>query len=79
MRGLKQRTNEADMRYWTFNASTCRFERANTHAALREGDVAVVNGDSDVQIIRDHQQPRRWPNGERLVLAGVEFDREDFE
>jgi hypothetical protein len=43
---------------------------------LHAADVAVVNDDTDVQVISDHQ---RWPSGEPLVVAGVEFERELFE
>lgn len=39
------------------------------HAA----DVAVVNDDTDVQ------PPKRWPSGEQLVVASIEFERELFE
>lgn len=66
------------MRYWTFDANTCRFTRASRQAALHTDEVAVVNNDTDVQVIRD-QQPQRWLSGERLVVAGVEFERESFE
>lgn len=48
-------------------------------AALHAADVAVVNDDTDVQVISDHQPPKRWPSGEPLVVAGVEFERELFE
>jgi len=72
-------TKEADMRYWTFDVNTCRFERASRRAALQEAGVAVINNDADVQVIRDHQPPKRWPSGEPLVVAGVTFDRELFE
>ena len=56
-----------------------RFERASKQAALHAADVAVVNDDTDVQVISDHQPPKRWPSGEPLVVAGVEFERELFE
>ena len=49
------------MRYWTFDPNTCRFERASKQAALHAADVAVVNDDTDVQVISDHQPPQRWP------------------
>lgn len=55
------------MKIWTFNAETCRFDRVG-RAAL-----------ADVQVVRDHAPPTRWPSGEPLVVAGVEFDRELFE
>lgn len=67
------------MRFWTFDPNTCRFERASKQAALHAADVAVVNDDTDVQVISDHQLPKRWPSGEPLVVAGVEFERELFE
>jgi hypothetical protein len=58
------------MRYWQFDPNTCRFERASKQAALHA---------ADVHVIRDHQPPKRWPSGEPLVVAGVEFERELFE
>lgn len=67
------------MRYRQFDPNICRFERATKQAALHAADVAVVNDDADVHVIRDHQPPKRWPSGEPLVVAGVEFDRELFE
>lgn len=67
------------MRYWAFNPNTCQFERTNKQIALHASDVAVVNDDTDVLVISDHQMPKRWPSGEPLVVAGVEFDRELFE
>ena len=66
------------MRYWTFDPNTCRFERASK-AALHAADVAVVNDDTDAQVISDHQPPQSWHSGEPLVVAGVEFERELFE
>lgn len=50
------------MRFWTFDPNTCRFERASKQAALHAADVAVVNDDTDVQVISDHQPPKRWPS-----------------
>ena len=41
--------------------------------------MAVISDDTDVQVVRDHAPPTRWPSGEPLVVAGVEFDRELFE
>ena len=67
------------MRCWPFDANPCRFERAGKQAALHAADVAVVNYDTDLQVISDHQPPKRWPSGEPLVVAGVEFERELFE
>ena len=66
------------MKIWTFNPATCVFERGG-RAALAEADVAVINDDADVQVMRDQTPPTRWPSGEPLVVAGVEFDRELFE
>ncbi len=67
------------MRYWIFNADACRFDRATKQVALREADIAVLNDDNDVHVIRDHQPPKRWLSGGPLVVAGVEFERELFE
>ena len=66
------------MKIWTFNVETCRFDRVG-RAALAEADLAVISDDTDVQVVRDHAQPTRWPSGEPLVVAGVEFERELFE
>ncbi len=49
---------------------------SSKQAALHAADVAVVNDDTDVQVISDHQSPKRWPSGEPLVVAGVEFERD---
>ncbi len=67
------------MRFWTFDPNTCRFERSSKQAAFHDADVAVVNDDTDVQVICDQQPPKRWASGEPLVVAGVEFERELFE
>ncbi len=37
------------MKFWAFNANTCRFERTAKQAALHTADVAVVNDDTDMQ------------------------------
>lgn len=42
-------TEAAEMRYWTFNVDTCRFERTTSEAALKKADVAVINDDIDIQ------------------------------
>lgn len=67
------------MRYWTFEPSSCRFERATRNAALRDADTAVVNDGIDVYVIRDCEPLKRWRSGETLVVAGVPFERELFE
>lgn len=67
------------MRTWAFNPNTCAFERTSRQVALLDADIAVINDDCDVHVINDHQPPQRWPSGEPLVVAGVEFDREHFE
>lgn len=72
----RQETRRSTMRVWSFNSNTCRFDRVG-RAAL--ADVAVISDDTDVQVVRDHAPPTRWPSGEPLVVAGVEFDRELFE
>lgn len=66
------------MKIWTFNPNTCQFDRAG-RAALTNATLAVINDDIDVQVLAEHEAPKRWPSGERLVVAGVEFDREFFE
>lgn len=67
------------MRFWVFNPDTCRFDRASEQATLHAAGVAVVNNDNDVLVIIDQQPPKRWPSGEPLTVAGVQFDREDYE
>lgn len=66
------------MKIWTFNPNTCRFDRSG-RAALANAVLAVINDDTDVQVVTECEAPKRWPSGERLVVAGVEFDRELFE
>jgi hypothetical protein len=41
--------------------------------------VAVVNDNTDVHVIRDNRSLKRWPSGEALIVAGVEFERDQFE
>jgi len=45
--------------------NTYQFEQAG-RAALATAALAVVNDDIDVQVVREHELPKRWPNGERL-------------
>ena len=66
------------MKIWTFNTDTCRFDRAG-RAALRDAVLAVVNDDIDLQVISEEHASKPWPSGEQLVVAGIEFDREQFE
>jgi hypothetical protein len=66
------------MTIWTFNPDTCTFQPGR-HDALAEADVAVVKDDTDVHVVRNHAAPRRWPTGEPLIVAGCEFEREQFE
>lgn len=66
------------MKIWTFNPETCQFARAG-RAALADAVLAVINDDIDLQVLNEHEAPKPWPSGERLVVAGVEFDRELFE
>jgi hypothetical protein len=67
------------MRYWAFDINTCHFERASKETALRKADIAVVNDGSDVLVIQAHHRLKRWPTGETLIVAGAEFEREQFE
>ena len=48
-------------------------------SALAQATKKRINDDADVHVISDHQPPKRWPSGEPLVVAGVEFERELFE
>lgn len=36
---------------------------------MHAADVAVVNDNTDVQVISDNQLPKRWPSSESLVVA----------
>jgi len=67
------------MRFWLFNPNTCRFDRASKQATLHAVEVAVINDDNDVLVITDRHPPKRWPSGEPLTVAGVQFNREDYE
>jgi hypothetical protein len=66
------------MRYWSFNPDTCEFDRVD-QSAVAEADVAIISDHTDVYVVHDHAPPKRWPSGEPLIVAGVRFDREDFE
>lgn len=66
------------MKIWTFNPETCQFARAG-RVALADAVLAVINDDFDLQVLNENEDPKAWPSGERLVVAGVEFDRELFE
>lgn len=66
------------MKFWMFNIDTCQFEQVG-RVALANAALAVVNDGIDVQVVHEHEPPKRWPSGECLVVAGVEFERELFE
>jgi len=66
------------MKVWTFNPDTCTFQPGG-RKALVDADVAVIRDDADVQVVRDSGEPHRWPTGEPLIVAGCEFEREQFE
>lgn len=65
-------------RYWIFDADACTFRRCDQQAAT-EADVPVIVNDGDDVHVRIDGEARRWPSGEPLTVAGVQFDREDFE
>lgn len=67
------------MCYWGLDTNPCRFERTNKQAAFHSADVVVINDDVDVHVIREHCLPIRWPSGEALIVASVEFKREKIE
>lgn len=64
-------------KYWIFDADACTFERCDKQAAL-DADMPVIVSDGDVHVRIDGDS-RRWPSGETLTVAGVQFDREAFE
>lgn len=64
-------------RFWKFNEDACTFEQCDRQNAL-DADVPVIVNDGDV-CVQIEGEARRWPYGEPLTVAGVEFDREDFE
>jgi hypothetical protein len=37
-----------------------------------------MNDDCDLYVVIDNKY-RRWPSGDPLTIAGVSFDREEFE
>lgn len=65
-------------KYWIFDADACAFERCDQQTAI-ESDVPVIVNDGDDVHVRIDGESRRWPSGELLNVAGVQFDREDFE
>ena len=64
-------------RYWMFNEDACTFERCDQQTAA-EADVPVIVNDGDV-LVQIDGKARHWPSGEPLIVAGVQFDREDYE
>ena len=64
-------------RFWKFNVDACTFERCDQQTAA-EADVPVIVNDGDVRVQIDGKA-RPWPSGEPLTVAGVQFDREDYE
>ena len=64
-------------RFWKFNVDACTFERCDQQTAL-EADVPVIVNDGDVRV-QIEGKARPWPSGEPLTVAGVQFDREDYE
>lgn len=64
-------------RFWKFNPDACTFERCDQLTAA-EADVPVIVNDGDVRVQIDGKA-RPWPSGEPLTVAGVQFDREDYE
>lgn len=66
-------------RYWIFDADACAFVRCDKQAATIDADVPVIVNDGDDVHVRIDGEARGWPSGEPLIVAGVEFDKEDFE
>ena len=64
-------------RYWMFNEDACTFGRCDQQTAA-EADVPVILNDGDVRVQIDGKA-RQWPSGEPLTVAGVQFDRENYE
>ena len=64
-------------RFWKFNPDACTFERCDQLTAA-EADVPVIVNDGDVRVQIDGKA-RPWPSGEPLTVAGVQFDRENYE
>lgn len=65
-------------RYWMFNEDACTFERCDQQTAA-EVDVPVIVNDNDELRVQIDGKARHWPSGEPLTVAGVQFDREDYE
>jgi hypothetical protein len=64
-------------RYWKFNEDACTFEPCDRQTAL-SSDLPVILNDGDVRV-QIEGKARPWPSGEPLAVAGVQFDREDYE
>jgi hypothetical protein len=65
-------------RYWKFNENSCTFEKCDYQSALRADLPVIMNDDCDLYVVIDNKY-RRWPSGDPLTIAGVSFDREEFE
>lgn len=70
------------MRFWVFNEDTCHFDVArepSAMAAKARGIPIVIDDGNDLYHVMDDGVQRRWDGDEPWVVAGLTFDREDFE
>lgn len=66
------------MAYWLFDENQCTFEPSDM-LMTQDSDLPVVFSNGEDVFVRVATNEQRWPSGERLVVAGVEFERELFE
>jgi hypothetical protein len=66
------------MAYWVFDENRCAFVLIDKWS-VQDSDMPVVFNNGDDVFVRLSTEEHRWPSGERLVVAGVEFEREFFE
>jgi hypothetical protein len=67
-------------RYWIFNVDSCEFETCNRQAAF-SADAAlpvIISSGDEVNILHEGET-KPWSEGDRYRVAGIEFDREEFE
>lgn len=66
-------------RYWRFDENNCTFVACSKQETFDPECSPGVYRDDDVYIVDEDGQVARWPSGEPLLVAGVIFNRENFE
>lgn len=67
-------------RYWIFNVDSCEFDICSREVAFSaDAALPVIISSSDEVNILHEGETKFWSEGDRYKVAGIEFDREEFE